>query len=124
MDQRPSFGDVIPNHNDNCGNDFGDHIVDAHFIDQRPHEKFGKPEADDTGGDKDEFGTRVLVLRAFKDPFDANDVIDDDGQGKTDAGRNQIIDSGKFRQEIEPGVIHNKRDAAIDTKAKDFGKPL
>ena len=118
-----SFCYVVPDHHDSGSDDFGKHIPYACHIDAEPHDCLIDEEAEKGGEDEEEHLNPCLSFR-MKDHIHAEDVVNDEGNGKRNGGGNQWGKAGVFRQCIKEQVFQKETSAAYGKETEDFPEPL
>ena len=89
------FHHIVPEHDDESGPDFRQHVMQAELFHKQPH-------AD-------------LV---DSQPHDA--VVDNDRNRKGDGRGVQVVDAKPFSTYVQKGVIHQEGCAADDGESQDF----
>ena len=111
--------EIVPDHDDGRGDNFGKHIPDSDDIDEEPHDQLIDAKAHDGGEDEEKHLPARLVFRV-EHHVDAEDIVYDQGYGKGDGGGNQGIKACEFRQGKEEEIFQQKAGTAYHEKTENF----
>ena len=106
-------GKEVPKEHDYSGNDFGEHVVDAHFVCADIHDQRIQTQSDDPDdGEHKEFRPAVAHRAVVEYPRDAQQVVGDESQDERDGGGKEIVNPAYIGQQEQSPVVHNKSGTA------------
>ena len=114
------FHHIVPEHDDERGPDFCQHVMQTEFFHKQPHTDLIDPQTHDAGADKQRRLPAGLSAGAGKYKPHAEPVVDNDRNRKGDGRGVQIVDAQPFGTQVQQAVIHQEGCAAYDGEAKYF----
>ena len=116
------FHHVIPEHDNNRGADFRQHVMQPELFHEQPHAGLVDPQPHDAGTDKQRRLPAGLLPRAGKHEDYTQPIVDYNRYGKGNGRGIQVMDSQPFRADIKQRIVYYKGRAAHDGKAQYLKK--
>ena len=114
------FHHIIPEHDNQRGADFCQHVMQPELFHEQPHTDLVDPKPHDAGTDKQRRLPAGLLPRPCKHEDYTQPVVDDHRHGKGNRGGIQVMDAQPFRADIKQRIVHYKGRAPHDGKAHYF----
>ena len=114
------FHHIVPEHDDESGPDFRQHVMQAELFHKQPHADLVDSQPHDAGADEQRRLPAGLFPRAGKYESHAEPVVDNDRNRKGDGRGVQVVDAKPFSTYVQKGVIHQEGCAADDGESQDF----